>query len=187
VGIYSPFLNMGSHSWLLQLAEHAEVKPHEFWEQILKGSSKTTSPIMMLTLHLHGAMQAASSLGRLVGRKLKLASTQRSVWMTLWLQREKEMSTQLSPTLVLQYSGCDHMKSTKPVLSKSKEFSLPKKWEDNKTIILSQKIVAWFFFKLGIFLVYIFNAIPKVPHTHPQSPTHPLPLFGPGVPLYWGI
>jgi hypothetical protein len=24
-----------------------------------------------------------------------------------------------------------------------------------------------FFFKLGIFLVYIFNAIPKVPHTHP--------------------
>ena len=45
-----------------------------------------------------------------------------------------------------------------------------------------------FFFKLGIFLVYIFNAIPKVPHIHPpQSPTHPLPLFGPGVPLYWGI
>jgi hypothetical protein len=44
------------------------------------------------------------------------------------------------------------------------------------------------FFKLGIFLVYIFNAIPKVFHTHPpQSPTHPLPLFGPGVPLYWGI
>jgi hypothetical protein len=23
--------------------------------------------------------------------------------------------------------------------------------------------------------------------THPHSPTHPLPLFGPGVPLYWGI
>jgi hypothetical protein len=46
----------------------------------------------------------------------------------------------------------------------------------------------FFFFLLGIFLVYIFNAIPKVPHTHPpQSPTHPLPLFGPGIPLYWGI
>jgi hypothetical protein len=43
-------------------------------------------------------------------------------------------------------------------------------------------------FLLGIFLIYIFNAIPKVPHTHhPQSPTHPLPLFGPGVSLYWGI
>ena len=25
------------------------------------------------------------------------------------------------------------------------------------------------FFKLGIFLIYIFNAIPKVPHTHPQQ------------------
>jgi hypothetical protein len=23
--------------------------------------------------------------------------------------------------------------------------------------------------------------------THPHSPTHSLPLFGPGVPLYWGI
>jgi hypothetical protein len=43
-------------------------------------------------------------------------------------------------------------------------------------------------FSLGIFLVYIFNAIPKVRHTHPpQSTTHPLPRFGPGVPLYWGI
>jgi hypothetical protein len=35
---------------------------------------------------------------------------------------------------------------------------------------------------LGIFLIYISNAIPKVPHN-----PHPLPLFGPGVPLYWGI
>jgi hypothetical protein len=42
-------------------------------------------------------------------------------------------------------------------------------------------------FLLGIFLIYISNAISKVPHTHPHSPTHPLPLFGPGVPLYWGI
>ena len=25
-------------------------------------------------------------------------------------------------------------------------------------------------FLLGIFLVYIFNAIPKVPHTHPPNP-----------------
>ena len=41
---------------------------------------------------------------------------------------------------------------------------------------------------LGIFFIYISNAIPKVPHTLPRhSPTHPLPLFGPGVPLYWGI
>jgi hypothetical protein len=40
-------------------------------------------------------------------------------------------------------------------------------------------------FLLGIFLNYISNAIPKVPHTlPPNSPTHPLPLFGSGVPLY---
>ena len=47
----------------------------------------------------------------------------------------------------------------------------------------------FYFFLLGIFLIYIFNAIPKVPHTStpPHSLTHPQPLFGPGVPLYWGI
>jgi hypothetical protein len=33
------------------------------------------------------------------------------------------------------------------------------------------------------------NIIPKVPYTHPTpcSPNHPLPLPGPGIPLYWGI
>jgi hypothetical protein len=48
-----------------------------------------------------------------------------------------------------------------------------------------------FFFKflLGIFFIYISNAIPKIPYTLPLpcSPTHPLPLLGPGIPLYWGI
>jgi hypothetical protein len=41
-------------------------------------------------------------------------------------------------------------------------------------------------FLLGIFLIYISNAIPKVLHTlpHTHSPTHPLPLLGPGIPLY---
>jgi hypothetical protein len=48
-----------------------------------------------------------------------------------------------------------------------------------------------FFFKiflLHIFLNYIFNAIPKVPHTLPPTslPTHSH-FFVPGVPLYWGI
>jgi hypothetical protein len=41
-------------------------------------------------------------------------------------------------------------------------------------------------FLLGIFFIYISNAIPKVPQTllpHPLLP--PLPLLGPGVPLYW--
>jgi hypothetical protein len=42
---------------------------------------------------------------------------------------------------------------------------------------------------LDIFFIYISNAIPKVPYTLPPScsPTHPLLLLGPGIPLYWGI
>jgi hypothetical protein len=52
------------------------------------------------------------------------------------------------------------------------------------------------FFKLGIFFIYISNAIPfpsflaespLYPSPHPAHPTYPLPLPGPGVPLYWGI
>jgi hypothetical protein len=43
-------------------------------------------------------------------------------------------------------------------------------------------------FLLDIFFIYISNAIPKVPYTLPQScsPTHPLPLPGPGIPMYCG-
>jgi hypothetical protein len=42
---------------------------------------------------------------------------------------------------------------------------------------------------ISIFFIYISNAIPKVPYSLPPpcSPTHPLLLLGPGVPLYWGI
>jgi hypothetical protein len=44
----------------------------------------------------------------------------------------------------------------------------------------------FFLFLLDIFFIYISNAILKVPYTLPlsSSPTHPLPLLGPGVPLY---
>ena len=44
-------------------------------------------------------------------------------------------------------------------------------------------------FLLDIFFIYISNAIMKVPYTLPVPcfPTHPLPLLGPGVPLYWSI
>ena len=43
----------------------------------------------------------------------------------------------------------------------------------------------FFFFKLRIFLIYISNAIPKVPHTLPHTPqAPPLPRHGPGVSLY---
>jgi hypothetical protein len=62
--------------------------------------------------------------------------------------------------------------------------------DKNQNILFSYiaKGIQTFFILLGIFLVYIFNAIPKVPpYPPPQSPTHPLPIFGPGVPLYWGI
>jgi hypothetical protein len=47
----------------------------------------------------------------------------------------------------------------------------------------------FFNFLLDIFFIYISNAIPKVPYALPLpcSPTHPLPLLGPGVPLYWDI
>jgi hypothetical protein len=43
-------------------------------------------------------------------------------------------------------------------------------------------------FVLSIFLIYISNAIPKVPHTLPPTslPTHSH-FFDPGVPLYWAI
>jgi hypothetical protein len=43
-----------------------------------------------------------------------------------------------------------------------------------------------FIFLLDIFFIYISNAIPKVPYTLPPpcSPTHPLPLLGPDIPLY---
>jgi hypothetical protein len=44
-------------------------------------------------------------------------------------------------------------------------------------------------FLLDIFFIYNSNAILKVPYTllPPCSPTHPLPLPGPVIPLYWGI
>jgi hypothetical protein len=46
----------------------------------------------------------------------------------------------------------------------------------------------FFLFLLGIYFIYISDAIPKVPTGSPtHSPTHPLPLLGPVVPLYWGI
>jgi hypothetical protein len=55
------------------------------------------------------------------------------------------------------------------------------------------------FFFLLLFFVFFSIFIRYLAHLHfqcytksppiapPHSPTHPLPLFGPGVPLYWGI
>jgi hypothetical protein len=47
----------------------------------------------------------------------------------------------------------------------------------------------YFYILLDIFFIYISNAIPKVPYTLslPCSRTHPLPLLGPDIPLYWDI
>jgi hypothetical protein len=52
-----------------------------------------------------------------------------------------------------------------------------------------QNTEVFFNFLLDIFFIYISNAIPKVPYTLPPpcSPTHPFPLLGPGIPLYWSI
>jgi hypothetical protein len=55
---------------------------------------------------------------------------------------------------------------------------------------------SWFLFLLDIFFIYISNVIPfpsfpsenpLSPPVSPCSPTHPLLLPGPGIPLYWGI
>ena len=44
------------------------------------------------------------------------------------------------------------------------------------------------FFLIRYFPRLHFQCYPKGPlYPPPQSPTHPFPLFGPGVPLYWGI
>jgi hypothetical protein len=44
------------------------------------------------------------------------------------------------------------------------------------------------FFLIRYFSHLHFQCYPKgLPYPPPQSPTHPLPLFSPGVPLYWGI
>jgi hypothetical protein len=52
-------------------------------------------------------------------------------------------------------------------------------------------IIIYFLFKQFLLDIFIYNsnAIPKVPYILPPpcSPTHPLPLPGPGIPLYWGI
>jgi hypothetical protein len=45
-------------------------------------------------------------------------------------------------------------------------------------------------FLLDIFFICSSNAIPKVPYSLPPPSLllyPPLPLLGPGIPLYWGI
>jgi hypothetical protein len=56
-------------------------------------------------------------------------------------------------------------------------------------IIIIIIIIAIIIIIIDIFFIYISNAISKVPYILPApcSPNHPLPLFGPGVPLYWGL
>ena len=67
-------------------------------------------------------------------------------------------------------------------------FPIAFKLHDVLGVFLFVCLFCFLIFLLGIFLIYISNDIPKVPHTLPPTPpTHPLPLFGPGVPLYWGI
>jgi hypothetical protein len=57
------------------------------------------------------------------------------------------------------------------------------------SVIYSHGIASCGFFLLDMFFIYISKGIPKIPYTlsPPCSPTHPHPLFGPGITLYWGI
>jgi hypothetical protein len=54
------------------------------------------------------------------------------------------------------------------------------------TELLTQTLCDYFYLLLDIFFIYISNAILKFPYTLPTpcSPTHPLPLPGPGILLY---
>jgi hypothetical protein len=56
---------------------------------------------------------------------------------------------------------------------------------------LVRRIFLFFFLRQFFirYFLYISNAIPKAPYFLPPpcSPTHPLPLPSPGIPLYWGI
>jgi hypothetical protein len=66
--------------------------------------------------------------------------------------------------------------------------------ENEKNVELLQKtflsffVFFFLFFLIRYFPLLHFQCYPKgSPYPLPQSPTHPLTLFGPGVPLYWGI
>jgi hypothetical protein len=58
-----------------------------------------------------------------------------------------------------------------------------------RVVVVVVVVLFNFLLLLDIFFIYISNAIPKVPYTLSPtcSPTHPLLLPGPGIPLYWGI
>jgi hypothetical protein len=63
-------------------------------------------------------------------------------------------------------------------------------WEEGPLFfILPLFSIYLFIYLLDIYFIYISNAIPKVPYTLPLSCslTYPLPLLGPGDPLYWGV
>jgi hypothetical protein len=66
----------------------------------------------------------------------------------------------------------------------AREYSHKRNCKDNFYVTFKGvNVKSYFLLLLGIFLIYISNAMPKVPHTlPPNSPTYPLPLLGPGVP-----
>jgi hypothetical protein len=65
--------------------------------------------------------------------------------------------------------------------------------EDLELLILLPLPSLYYFYIFSLFLIRYFLILhfkyyPKSPpYPLPNSPTHPLPLLGPGVPLYWGI
>lgn len=84
MGIYSPFLNIHSYSWLFQLVKHEEVKAPGFWVQ-------NPPPFLWCSLCCSKRQcKSSPSLSHLAGRNLTLVATQRPTWMTLWRQRARE-------------------------------------------------------------------------------------------------
>jgi hypothetical protein len=65
------------------------------------------------------------------------------------------------------------------------------RWLDSPLPDNSSTLLFFFSFFFPFFIRYLaylhFQCYTKSPLYRPNPPIHPLPLFGPGIPLYWGI
>jgi hypothetical protein len=94
------------------------------------------------------------------------------------------------------YYRSDHTQSQREIKAQTQAQTW--KWELKHRLqrklltgLLLMACLTCFLFLLDILFIYISNVIPKAPYTLtntlPGSQSHPLPLPGPGIPLYWGI
>ena len=110
------------------------------------------------------------SLSMLFIKDLNSYTSSQKIWKAIWVD---------SSVTAGKCGETGHPEHTEPLRTVQ---SLP-------GTIFKYHVFFFFNFLLDIFFTYISNAIPKVPYTLPApcSPTHPLSLLGPGIPLYWGI